>query len=156
MTDIKGPVPEDGMFTRQQVCRIFGVPEATLDQLLATGPDPYAGIGASLDGAMQPLAQLGQIVVEVDLGPDDVLVLCYDRVLKSDIRAQIAEQLKQAITTEGRQVIVLEDGMVPMVLHRTLTPEDKARSKAAKPYLEERPAPAAGEAPRETSEGRAS
>jgi hypothetical protein len=60
-----------------------------------------------------------QVVVELDLGPNDMLVLTTEQRLSEDTCERLRATLDDAIKSEGRTALVLTEGLSIQVVHRS-------------------------------------
>lgn len=59
-----------------------------------------------------------QTVIELDLGPNDMLVLTTEQRLSMDAVRNLREHVGEAIKREGRTALVLTEGLSIQVVHR--------------------------------------
>lgn len=63
--------------------------------------------------------EAAHVVDEVPFGPNDILLIECDHRLSAEQLDRLRSQLRVAMTTEGLNLMVLDNGLTAKVLHRT-------------------------------------
>jgi hypothetical protein len=71
-------------------------------------------LGMAVDGKLEYIPP----TIEFDLGPNDILVLTYPKLLTAEQRNILKTKFDGILDKQGRQIMILEGGMTYSILRR--------------------------------------
>ena len=96
--------------------QLFKQPESKYEQLMKL--KGYSEENILGFGNNEKFEYIPPTVIEIDLGPNDILVLTYPKFLTPEQRDLIKTKFDAMLEKKGQQAMILEGGLTYSVLHR--------------------------------------